>query len=213
MLVPESCGPPPITTRTGLPQVCASTQLKVNLAMSNAGLVQRPICPNWIQYAIVRWQRGSFARYDSAFVTSPASVFMPVKFEDLQMAFDFVNFGAPGEHQAYLDTQTGLFHWHSDVGDNFEELPDDLDDERYIEIPHKNELDLGKSLVFDFVRQFLPDDYDDVRDIFRRRGAYGQFKAMLARRNVVDRWHDFSAKAEEAALRAWCADNAIELVD
>jgi hypothetical protein len=99
------------------------------------------------------------------------------------------------------------------VGDNFEELPDDLDDERYIEIPHKNELDLGKSLVFDFVRQFLPDDYDDVRDIFRRRGAYGQFKAMLARRNVVDRWHDFSAKAEEAALRAWCADNAIELVD
>src|SRR5688572_30613853 len=33
MLAPESCGPPPITTRTGLPQVCASTQLKVNFAM------------------------------------------------------------------------------------------------------------------------------------------------------------------------------------
>ena len=33
MLAPFSCGPPPITTRTGLPQVWASTQLKVNFAM------------------------------------------------------------------------------------------------------------------------------------------------------------------------------------
>lgn len=140
---------------------------------------------------------------------------MSVKFGDLQLAFDFVNSGGLGENQAILDTQTGRLYWHSEIGDNFEEdeLPEDLDGERCIEIPHKNELNLGKALVFDFVQQFLPDDYDDVRDIFRRRGAYGQFKAMLVRRGALDRWHDFSAKAEEAALRAWCADNAIELVD
>lgn len=140
---------------------------------------------------------------------------MSVKFGDLQLAFDFVNSGGLGENQAILDTQTGRLYWHSEIGDNFEEdeLPEDLDGERCIEIPHKNELNLGRALVFDFVQQFLPDDYDDVRDIFRRRGAYGQFKAMLVRRGALDRWHDFSAKAEEAALRAWCADNAIELVD
>jgi|SRR5687767_509099 len=140
---------------------------------------------------------------------------MSVKFGDLELAFDFVSLGGLGENQAILDTQTGRLYWHSEIGDNFEEdeLPEDLDDERYIEIPHKNELNLGKALVLDFVQQFLPDDYDDVRDIFRRRGAYGQFKAMLMRRGALDRWHDFSAKAEEAALRAWCADNAIELVD
>lgn len=138
---------------------------------------------------------------------------MSVKFEDLQLAFDFVNFGGLGENQAFLDTQTGQTYLHSEFADNFEELPEDLDDERYIEIPHKNELNLGKPMVLDFVGQFLPDDYDEVRDIFRRRGAYGQFKAMLARRGALDRWYDFSAKAEEAALRAWCADNAIELVD
>lgn len=140
---------------------------------------------------------------------------MPVKFEDLQLAFLFVSSGGPGENQAVLDTQSGHLYWHSEIGDNFEEdeLPENLDDERYIELPHKNELNLGKPLVLDFVRQFLPDDYDEVRDIFRRRGAYGRFKAMLVRRGALDRWHDFSAKAEEAALRAWCADNAIELVD
>lgn len=152
---------------------------------------------------------------NGAFPTNRRGVVMPVKFGDLQLAFDFVSFGGLGENQAFLDTQTGRLYWHSEVADNIEEdeLPDDLDDERYIEIPHKKELDLGKALVFDFVRQFLPDDYDEIRDIFRRRGAYGQFKAMLMRRGALDRWHEFSAKAEEAALRAWCADNAIELVD
>ena len=140
---------------------------------------------------------------------------MSVKFEDLQLAFGFVSSGGLGENRAILDTQTGRLYWHSEIGDNFEEdeLPEDLDDERHLEIPHKNELNLGTALVFDFVRQFLPDDYDDVRDIFRRRGAYGRFKAMLVRRGALDRWHDFSAKAEEAALRAWCADNKIEIVD
>jgi hypothetical protein len=140
---------------------------------------------------------------------------MSVKFDDLQLAFDFVSSGGLGENLAVLDRETGRIFWHSEVADNFEEdeFPDDLDDEKYIEIPHKNELNLGKALVFDFVREFLPDDYDDVRDIFRRRGAYGQFKAMLVRRGVLDRWYDFSNRAEQAALRAWCTDNAIELVD
>lgn len=140
---------------------------------------------------------------------------MPVKFDDLQFAFDYVNFGGLGENRAVLNRQTGRIYYHSEVADNFEEdeIPDNLDDERHLEIPHKSELNLGTALVFDFVREFLPADYDDVRDIFRRKGAYGRFKTMLARRGALERWHDFSAKAEEAALRAWCADNAIELVD
>src|SRR5262245_15560139 len=61
MLAPCSCGPPPITTRTGLPQVCASTQLKVNFAIVDpvradptARLASAVICPNWIQYATLR---------------------------------------------------------------------------------------------------------------------------------------------------------------
>jgi hypothetical protein len=28
----------------------------------------------------------------------------------------------------------------------------------------------------DFARQFLPGDFDDVRQIFSRRGAYARFK-------------------------------------
>ena len=136
---------------------------------------------------------------------------MPVSFSDVQLAFEFVSSGGMGENEAYLDRQSGKIYWHSEFGDNDEELPDDIDDEKYISIPDKRELDLGKPLVLDFAREFLPDDYDEVRHIFSRRGAYRRYKDLLVRRAALERWYDFSNKSEEAALREWCAENGIEL--
>src|SRR5690242_21855507 len=75
---------------------------------------------------------------------------MPVNFSDLQLAFEFVSSGRMGENAAYLDRRSGKIYWHSEFGDNNEELPDDIDDEKYISIPDKRELDLGKPLVLDF---------------------------------------------------------------
>jgi hypothetical protein len=69
------------------------------------------------------------------------------------------------------------------------------------------------SLVLDFARQFLPDDFDEVRQIFSRRGAYARFKDLLGRRGALDQWYDFEAKAEERALRMWCDLNSIEVGD
>ena len=135
---------------------------------------------------------------------------MAVSFSDLQLAFEFVSSGGMGENEAYLDRQSGKIYWHSEFGENDEELPDDLDDEKYIAIPDKRELDLGKPLVLDFAREFLPDDYDEVSHIFSRRGAYARYKELLVRRGALERWYDFSNKAEEAALREWCAENGIE---
>ena len=136
---------------------------------------------------------------------------MPVSFSDLQLAFEFVSSGGMGENEAYLDRQSGKIYWHSGFGDNDEELPDDIDDEKYIAIPDKKELDLGEPLVLDFAREFLPDDYDEVRHIFSRRGAYRRYKDLLVRQGALERWYDFSNKAEEAALREWCAENGIDL--
>ena len=136
---------------------------------------------------------------------------MAVSFSDLQLAFEFVSSGGMGENEAYLDRRSGKIYWHSKVGDNDEELPDDIDEENYISIPDKRELDLGKPLVLDFAREFLPDDYDEVRHIFSRRGAYRRYKDLLVRRSALDLWYDFSNKAEEAALREWCAENGIDI--
>ena len=139
---------------------------------------------------------------------------MPVSFNDILEALEFVSAGGTGEHQAFLCRQSGKVYWHSELCEDLEELPDDIDDsEKYVRVPDKRELDLGKPLVLDFARRFLPDDFDEVRQIFNRRGAYARFKDLLDRRGALDQWYDFEAKAEERALRIWYDLNSIEVGD
>ncbi len=140
---------------------------------------------------------------------------MPTSFSDILLAYEFVASGG-GLHDAFLCRRTGKIHWRSETSDldGFEdELPDDVeDDEKYAAIPDTRELDLGKPLVLNFAREFLPDDYDEVRYIFSKRGAYKKFRALVIRRNVLERWYDFESKATERALREWCELNSIEVV-
>lgn len=42
---------------------------------------------------------------------------MPTSFTDLQDAFLFISFGAPGENEAYLDRQSGKIYCHSEYGE------------------------------------------------------------------------------------------------
>lgn len=136
---------------------------------------------------------------------------MAVNFSELLEAFEFVSSGGAGENEAYLCMETGKIYCHSEWVDDVEELPDDLEDsERYIAIPDKRELDLGKPLVLTFARHHLPDDYDKVREIFSRAGAYARFKDLLEHRGAIDRWYDFEQKATEEVLKTWCADNDIK---
>jgi hypothetical protein len=98
------------------------------------------------------------------------------------------------------------------VEEDIEAWPDDADDEeKYLAIPHKKQLDLGKPLVLEFARQFLPGQFAEVRRMFDRRGAYARFNDLLRRNNALDRWYDFENKATEAALREWCALNEITI--
>jgi hypothetical protein len=139
---------------------------------------------------------------------------MPVSLKELLGAFEFVSAGGMGEHRAFLCKQSGKIYWHSELSDDMDELPDDVDDsEKYVQIPNKRELDLGKPLVLDFAGQFLPDDFDEVWQIFSSRGAYARFKDLLDRRGALDQWYDFEGKAEERALRVWCDLNSIEVGD
>jgi len=139
---------------------------------------------------------------------------MPASFQEILGALEFVSMGGGlGEHQAVLCRRTGKIYWHSEfsgLDEPNDELPDDIEDEeKYIAIPDKRELGLGKPLVLDFAREFLPNDYDGVRYIFSKRKAYSKFLSLLERRNAVDRWYDFESKATERALRNWCELNSI----
>jgi hypothetical protein len=110
---------------------------------------------------------------------------MPVSFQEILTAFEFVGFTGLGEHLAILCRRTGKIYLHSEFSDFDElndELPDDVeDDEKYLTIPNKRELGLGKPLALEFARKFLPGDFDEVRYIFGKRKAYSKFRALLIR--------------------------------
>ena len=135
-----------------------------------------------------------------------------VKYEDLSDAFEFVSSAAPMEHRAFISIDTGGIYWVSSLGPVEEELPDDLEEsDRYVAIPHKNDLDLGRNLALRFAEAELPNAYEGVRDCFRYRGAYACFKALLAAHGCLDRWYAFEAECTEQALKDWCEDNRIEV--
>jgi hypothetical protein len=143
---------------------------------------------------------------------------MPVSFQELLDAFELVSASAGvSDYEALVCRQTGKIYLRSEFEDLAgleDELPDDIEDEeKYIALPDKRDLDLGKPLVLSFAREYLPDDVDDVRDMFSRKGAYAKFKALLAHRNALDRWYDFETKATEGALREWCDRDSVAIAD
>lgn len=139
---------------------------------------------------------------------------MPASFSEVLQGYEFVEIGR-GLHQAIVCRPTGKVYQYAEFSDLEEfndELPDDVEDEeKYIAIPGKKELGLGKPLVLDFAREFLPKQFDEVRYIFSKRGAYQKFRALLIRTKTLERWYAFESKATEQALRQWCEDNSVEV--
>ena len=134
---------------------------------------------------------------------------MPAKLDDLLIGLEAV--GLDGA-SVYLCRATGEVLIEHENFDQFEKLPDDLDDEtKYIMLPGKRDLGLSKPLVLAFARLHLTDDFDDVREMFSHRGAYRRFQDLLRHRNARDRWHAFEAAETERALRQWCEESKIEL--
>jgi hypothetical protein len=136
----------------------------------------------------------------------------PLDYADILDAFEWVSATADAENSAYLCRTTGVMYFASSAMELDDELPDDIDDSGlYVAVPHKVDLNLGKSLAIKFIAEHLPDDYAHVCGFFRQRGAYGRFKELLERRDRLDAWYGYEAQAVEQALREWCRENQITL--
>lgn len=136
-----------------------------------------------------------------------------VKYSEVLDAFLFVGSAAPSEQGAYIDSDSGKIFWVSPLID-LDDVPDDIEtSDRYIAVPHKNDLGLGRDLALSFVDRESPDEYDTVAGFFRSRGAYRRFKDFLASRNLLEPWYHFENAETETALRAWCEEQNIKLID
>jgi hypothetical protein len=134
-----------------------------------------------------------------------------IKFRDIQDAFFFVGSASYGMHTAVLDKRSGRMYWRSEMGDLDDISDEELDWDHCIEIPHKNDLKLGRDLVYDFVLEHMPDEYDRVIGYFHGPGAYRLYKELLHAKGLLQTWYDFENQAEERVLREWCKDNEIDV--
>lgn len=136
-----------------------------------------------------------------------------MKYEDIEFAFFYVSGDSKLMNCALLDRSEGKFYFSCDLlGED--DIPDNLwKDSTAVEMPHKNDLDLGQYLIFKFIELNAPDEYDYVRRIFRKRGAYSRYKDFLESKGLLEEWYKFENDAQEKALREWCKEENIELVD
>ena len=131
---------------------------------------------------------------------------MAIKFSDIEHAFFYVSSAPMTANTAILCKETGEIFYASDYDDE-NQIPEEIYfREDCIEIPHRNDLDLGRNLVSEFVEQYMPEDFERVREILRRKGAYGKYKDLLEDRNILQKWYDFENARQTETLREWCED-------
>jgi hypothetical protein len=117
-------------------------------------------------------------------------------------------------NEAYICRQTGrIYLIAGDPGMiDEEEVPEDIHDgDKYLPVPDKRDLDLGNQLAFDFTSQYLAQHYDDVRDMFRRGGAYRRFKEFLEGKDMLEKWYVYSDEQAAKTLRDWCETQGLSL--
>ena len=135
---------------------------------------------------------------------------MKIKYEDVDLAFTYVSSMPPFTNSAYLNIETGDIYYESGYGDS-DEMPDDIDDDKYIRLPHKSNLGLGKDMVLGFVSEYMPNDINEIKRIFTAKGAYARYKEYLEHKGLLKKWYEYEEKHTEAELRAWCKKNKIEI--
>jgi len=135
---------------------------------------------------------------------------MKIDFKKIEEAFEFVSAGQLFSHDAFLDTETGEVLYQSD-SDESDDLPEDIDEARYISIPNRGELHLGKPIVLSFVETHAPDCLLEVLGFFAHKGAFSNFKNLMDLNNILDQWYEYESKETEKALREWCEAKGISL--
>ena len=138
---------------------------------------------------------------------------MAMNLSDIEDALLYVSGGPLYQYSAFLDRDSGKIFYASEPVDS-DELPEDVyDSDKYLTIPHKNELELGENLVFEFISKHLPGEMELMHTIFRKKGAYARFKELLDTKGFLEEWHAFEDMRQKEVLREWCCENGIEITD
>ncbi|HED31306.1 MAG TPA: hypothetical protein ENN50_06445 [Prosthecochloris aestuarii] len=134
-----------------------------------------------------------------------------LSYSEIVMAFDFVSSGEEGDNHAWICRDSGEIVYFSEVLGLDERRGQDIHSPNCVAVPHRNDLELGRELVFDFIDEELPDKYASIRDIYADpEDPEGRFRELLQARGVLDRWNDYKAGRIRSSLMTWCQARGIE---
>jgi hypothetical protein len=134
---------------------------------------------------------------------------MHVDLMDLEFAIEFTSSDYSFDNEAYVDSETGKIYYSGD--DIEEELPEDIfENDKYLLIPTKHDLDLGKRVALEFAAEVIPDELNNVYHMFGSRGAYSRFKSLLHSLECTEKWYAFENKAMRDAVIEWCKEHSIQ---
>lgn len=130
-----------------------------------------------------------------------------VDLDELLGAVDWVSTDIM-DNEAFICRETGRIYWiSSDSGldEEVDQPPDDVEDpDKFVPVPTRHDLDIGNRVALEFTAQRLPERYEQVRGFFRRKGAYGRFKRLLAQEDLLEPWYAYSEESSLNAIRQWC---------
>jgi hypothetical protein len=133
-----------------------------------------------------------------------------ISLSDLETALQFLT--DLELNTAYVSKKTGRIHIVPADLDAGEDVPEDLEtSDEYVELPAPRDFDLGNQLAFRFIEQEIPSEYENVRNIFRHKGAYGRFRHLLESKSLFDRWHRFQEEQTQARLREWGEEHGLQV--
>lgn len=136
-----------------------------------------------------------------------------IDWQEMLHAFTFVNSAKKGENVARLSLASGRIELQSVWTELWvEEAATSQAEAGTLDIPHKTDLGLGRDLVLWFVEEVIPDQLEDVAEIFQKRGAYAKFRDLLEEEGLTQQWYLFEAEAEQQALRSWCEENGVPII-
>ncbi|MCO4782122.1 MAG: hypothetical protein KC646_07315 [Candidatus Cloacimonetes bacterium] len=134
---------------------------------------------------------------------------LKIKYDDLWFGFEY-DAEILGEAPPFYNPldQTMCHPEHSSI--SLTEI-NAIEDKIYF--PNERHLELGRSLIFQFIEELYPMLVDEVDNIFSKKGAYGRFKDFLVTKSIGDQWHKYKNYYTALSLIEWANDQGLEVTE
>jgi len=134
----------------------------------------------------------------------------PLDRDDLHLAVEYVTGGGSYGAEAYIDLRSGAILYGG--SDAEEPLPKGVHNtKRYLRVPTKKELDLGRDDALAFTEQHAPQLLERAEYIFHAAGAFDRFKHLMREHGLLDAWYAYQDQRLWEELETWAEIHDLRL--